>query len=138
MLGRCRRTVLVCDVGQPRNRTSRAMHAYLTRDGISPTEFRRIAREQLRAYPTTEVRDALVVDAVRHEDAFAITLHNDQREIGRKLLLATGVVDHLPAIEGVEQFYGHSVHHCPYCDAWECRDKPIGVYGRGEKGAGLA
>ncbi len=137
-LGRCRRSVLVCDVGQTRNRSSRAMHCYLTRDGTSPSEFSRVAREQLRAYPTAEVREALVVDAVRHEDAFEVTLHNDAREIGRKLLLATGVVDHLPAIDGVEQFYGRSVHHCPYCDGWEWRDKPLGVYGRGEKGAGLA
>jgi thioredoxin reductase len=52
--------------------------------------------------------------------------------------LATGVVDVLPPIPGIEQFYGRSVHHCPYCDGWENRDQPLAVYGRGEKGCGLA
>jgi thioredoxin reductase len=114
------------------------MHCFLSRDGISPNEFLHLAREQLRAYPSTELREALVLDATRHEDAFEVTLHNGERHSSRKLLLATGVVDHLPAVNGIEQLYGRSVHHCPYCDGWECRDKPIGVYGRAEKGAGLA
>ena len=48
----------------------------------------------------------------------------------RKLLLATGVVDELPDLEGLDALYGTSVHHCPYCDAWEWRDRPIAVYGR--------
>jgi thioredoxin reductase len=46
--------------------------------------------------------------------------------------------DELPEIAGIDRFYGRSVHHCPYCDGWEWRDQPIAVYGRGEKGAGLA
>ena len=33
MLGRCRRRVMVCDAGTPRNAASRALHGYLTRDG---------------------------------------------------------------------------------------------------------
>jgi thioredoxin reductase len=58
---------------------------------------------------------------------------------GQTLLLATGVIDHLPSLSGIERFYGKSVHHCPYCDGWEWRDAPIAVYGRGDaKGAGLA
>jgi thioredoxin reductase len=56
----------------------------------------------------------------------------------RKVLLTTGLKDEIPQIEGVEAFYGCSVHHCPYCDGFENRDKPIAVYGEGEKGAGLA
>ena len=35
VLGRCRRRVLVCDAGTPRNAASRALHGYLTRDGIA-------------------------------------------------------------------------------------------------------
>jgi thioredoxin reductase len=57
---------------------------------------------------------------------------------GRKLLLATGVVDRLPDVEGLESFYGRSVFHCPYCDGWELRDQPIAIYGQGDRGAGLA
>jgi thioredoxin reductase len=56
----------------------------------------------------------------------------------RKLLLATGVVDELPQLEGLAELYGRSVHHCPYCDGWEWRDHPLAVYGRGETGSALA
>jgi len=56
----------------------------------------------------------------------------------RKLLLATGLTDEVPRLEGVERLYGRSVHHCPYCDGFEHRDQPLAVYGTGDKGAGLA
>src|SRR3954451_11928482 len=48
MLGRCRRRVLVCDVGEPRNRRSRALHGYLTRDGIAPPALNELGRAELR------------------------------------------------------------------------------------------
>ena len=50
MLGRCRRRVLVLDLGQPRNRRSHALHGYLTRDGIPPAEFTARGREELATY----------------------------------------------------------------------------------------
>lgn len=137
-LGRCRRAVLVCDVGQPRNRASHAMHCFLSRDDIPPAEFLRTAREQLAAYESVHFSEALVLDVLKRNQAFDVVLHNDERHTCRKILLATGVVDHLPSIAGVEQFYGVSVHHCPYCDGWEWRDQPLAAYGKGEKGGGLA
>ena len=54
ILGRSLRTVLVCDTGHPRNAASRAMHGYLTRDGMPPSEFLQIGREQMRQYETVE------------------------------------------------------------------------------------
>ena len=139
MLGRCRRSVMLCDDGQPRNRASRAMHGFLTRDGTDPTEFRTIAREQLRPYQTVELRQARVTDAVVQGRMFELTLDNSAKFQCRKLLLATGLADKLPEVPNVEDFYGRSVHHCPYCDGWGWRDQPIAAYGRGdEKGGGLA
>ena len=138
MLGRCRRSVLVCDTGRPRNRASQALHGYLTRDGISPQEFLAIAREQLRQYATVELRDVEVVDAQCRESRFVVTLEDGDEVASRKLLLATGVADNLPELPGIGDFYGKSVFHCPYCDAWEIRDQPIAIYGRGEKGLGLS
>ena len=137
-LGRCRRSVLVCDVGQPRNRASKSMHCFISRDGANPAEFLRMAREQLRSYASVQVREALVLDIKRHNDGFHVELHDGQTEICRKLLLATGVVDHLPPIAGVEQFYGISVHHCPYCDGWETRNQAIAVYGKRRRGFEMA
>ena len=40
VLARCRHSVLVVDSGKPRNAAARGVHAYLTRDGISPLELR--------------------------------------------------------------------------------------------------
>ena len=138
VLGRCRRRVLVCDAGRPRNRRARAAHGFLTRDGIAPAELLRIANEQLAPYDSVELRAAEVVDAVRDADGYEVWCADGSRLLCRKLLLATGVVDELPAIDGIEPLYGVSVHHCPYCDGWEWRDQAIAIYGRGEQAAGLA
>ena len=138
ILGRCRRRVLVCDAGHPRNAVSHALHGFLTRDGIEPAELRRVGRDQLRCYPTVEVRDIEVVDAKCESHGFAVTLGDGTALSCRKLLLATGVSDLLPEIDGFQTFYGRSVFHCPYCDGWEVRDQPLAIYGRGEHGVGLA
>jgi thioredoxin reductase len=137
-LGRCRRRVLICDAGHPRNAASHGLHGYLTRDGINPAEFLRIGREQLAPYETVELRQIEVTDARCLDRGFEITLSNGERIQSRKLLLATGVMDDLPSIEGLLELYGRSVFHCPYCDGWEMRDQPLAVYGRGESGLGLS
>jgi thioredoxin reductase len=139
MLGRCRRSVLVCDSGRPRNAPSHALHGFLTRDGTPPAEFLRLAREELAQYDTVEFRPAIVTDAACGEDGrFAVELESGERFQSRKLLLATGVCDNLPEIPGFAELYGRSVFHCPYCDGWEQRDRPLAVYGRGDRGLGLS
>jgi thioredoxin reductase len=139
MLGRSRRRVLVCDSGKPRNASSRAMHGYLTRDGIPPREFLRIARDQLKAYDCVELRDVEVTAAeCRDGDRFRVTLATGEEFDSRKLLIATGVVDNLPQITGFAELLGSSVFHCPYCDGWEVRDQPLAIYGRGARGYGLS
>jgi thioredoxin reductase len=138
MLGRCRRKVLVCDIGSPRNARSRGLHNYLTRDGIQPPEFLELARREVARYPTVEFREIEVLDATRSPDGFRVLCADARQISSRRLLLATGVVDELPALAGLEELYGVSVHHCPYCDGWEWRDQPIAVFGSGEEGKALA
>lgn len=138
ILGRCRRSVLVCDNNQPRNGRSRGVHGFLTRDGITPYELRRIGVEQLRPYASVTVREVEVTDAERVDDHFEATVATGERIASRMLLLATGMRDDLPAVEGAEDYYGSGIHHCPYCDGWEHRDEPTAIYGRGEHGVGLA
>jgi thioredoxin reductase len=139
ILGRCRRRVLVCDSGRPRNAASHAMHGFLTRDGVNPHEFLRLSREQLRQYETVAIRNCEVTGAICRTNArFEVTIENEERLTARKLLIATGVLDNLPGIPGFAELYGASVFHCPYCDGWEVRDEPLAVYGRGERGLGLS
>jgi thioredoxin reductase len=137
VLGRCRRKVLVCDAGTPRNAASHGLHGYLTRDGILPLELLRIGREEITHYGI-ELRSAEVTDACAEEGGFVVVLRDRTVLHSRKLLLATGVVDQVPEIEGMREFYGKSVFHCPYCDGWEVRDQPLAVYGRARQGAGLS
>jgi thioredoxin reductase len=139
ILGRCRRTVLVCDTGKPRNAKSHALHGYLTRDGIAPLELLKIGREELERYDTVEFRRVKVLDAeCRPDGRFAVTLEGGEIVRARKLLIATGVVDNLPEIDGIAELFGRSVFHCPYCDGWEVRDQPIAIYGRAHRGLGLS
>lgn len=138
MLGRCRRSVLVCDTGRPRNAASRALHGYLTRDDIPPFEFLALAREDLCRYQTVELRQVEAIGAECRDGAFQVTFASGEEVRCRKLLIATGVVDNLPGIEGFRELYGSSVFHCPYCDGWELRDAPLAVYGRGGRGLGLS
>lgn len=138
MLGRCRRSVLVCDAGESRNAQSSGLHGYLTRDGMHPGEFLRLARQDIERYPTVEFHRGEVVEASRTSGGFSVVCAGGLRLSARKLLLATGVADEVPDIEGLRELYGKSVHHCPYCDAWEWRDQPLAVYGRAEAGVALS
>jgi thioredoxin reductase len=131
VLGRCRRRTLVCDAGRPRNAAARELHGFLTRDRTPPAELLRAGREQLRPYPSVELRHGEVVEARRQGPTFEVALADGARLAARKLLLATGVVDELPPLPGIEGLYGRSVFHCPYCDGWEVRDLPLAAYGRG-------
>jgi thioredoxin reductase len=138
MLGRCRRTVLVCDIGHPRNARSSGLHNYLTRDGIIPAEFLELARQDVQRYPSVEFRTVEVLDATTSSDGFRVVCADGRQVSARKLLLATGVVDELPDLSGLAPLYGTSVHHCPYCDGWEWREQPLAVYGCGDEGLALA
>jgi thioredoxin reductase len=135
ILGRARRRVVVFDDGNYRNEASRGIHGFLSRDGIHPAELRRIAREQLARYDV-EYLCTHVTAARAISEGFVVILDDGTELRCRKLLLATGVRDQLPEIEGAPHFYGAGVFHCPYCDGWEVRDRPLAALG--PKSAGLA
>jgi thioredoxin reductase len=137
MLGRCRRRVLVCDLGQPRNRKSRALHGYLTRDGVPPAEFNDLGRRELPMYGV-EIRTVGVTGAQQGDDHYRVSLGDGTEETSRFLLIATGVIDDLPAVTGFAECYGRSLFHCPYCDGWEVRDRRLAAFGHGHDVTGLA
>ncbi|MDI1429857.1 NAD(P)/FAD-dependent oxidoreductase [Polyangium sorediatum] len=128
ILGRCRRNVLVCDAGTPRNAPARGIHGLLGHDGLPPAELLRRGREEARRYGVT-IRDVEVSDVRRSGNGFEADLADGGRVEARKVVLATGMRDVLPSIEGILTYYGRGVYHCPICDGWECRDQPMGVLG---------
>ena len=138
VLARACRRVLVCDSGTPRNRPSKAIYSFLPRDGIPPDDFRRAAKLELRRYPNVSHIEAEVGRAERCTDG-SFAIRAGRRNISsRKLLLASGVVDQLPKIRGIEALFGTSVFQCPYCDGWELRGAAIAVYGRRQRGFEMA
>jgi thioredoxin reductase len=137
VLGRCRRRVLLCDNGKPRNARAQAMHGFLTRDGVAPLDLLRMGRDELTRYGIAP-RQVTVSDVVVAPHGFDVRLEDGERVPSRTVLLATGVRDMPPEIPGIDSCYGISVHHCPYCDGWEARDKIIAVIGDRQSPAGLA
>ncbi len=125
------RKVLLVDSNQSRNGPSHAMHGFLSRDGLPPGELRRIGREQLVPYENVTVLNAAVQSGQAIPGGFRLQMSSGVVVEAKKVIVATGVVDPLPSITGLDQFYGRSVFLCPYCDAWEFRGQTIGVLGAG-------
>ncbi|HEX5439079.1 MAG TPA: NAD(P)/FAD-dependent oxidoreductase [Gemmatimonadaceae bacterium] len=127
-LGRARRRVLVVDAGKPRNRFAHSSHGFLGQDGRSPAEILDTFRAQVLAYPTVRFESGEVVDAYRGgDDDFTVTLASGDNLRSQRLILATGVVDELPSIPGLQERWGVTVAHCPYCHGYEVRDRRLGV-----------
>lgn len=124
MLGRARRSVLVVDERRPRNRAAAHMHGLLSRDGMSPLELLESGREEAARYGV-EFLDGAVVGVEREGDGFLVRGPNAVR--ARRVVVATGLVDVLPDIPGVQELWGTGAVVCPYCDGWEVRDEPLGV-----------
>ena len=126
-LARARRKVLVIDAGQRRNRFAATAHGFLGQDGQAPDVIAAEGRSQLMEYPSvTWVQDS-VLQAATAPGGFRLhTQYNGGFE-GRRLILATGVVDELPALEGLAERWGTRVFHCPYCHGYELDEGHIGV-----------
>jgi thioredoxin reductase len=126
MLGRARKRVILFDAGPPRNAAAVGVHNFVTRDGIAPAEFRRVAREQLRPYASVEVVEARV-DAVTPEGGLFVAESGTRRVVARRVLLCVGMIDVMPELPGYRELWGTSIFQCPYCHAWEVKDQAFGV-----------
>jgi thioredoxin reductase len=129
ILGRSLRDVVVIDDHKPCNRFSHASHGFLTRDGTPPSELIQIAYDQLECYPTVARKTATALHIEKNAAGFEITSSDGSKLQARIVLLATGLHDELPPLDGIEGLWGKSVFHCPYCDGYEVRGKAIAVYG---------
>ena len=121
-LARQRRSVIVVDAGEPRNAPAAHMHGFLGRDGTPPSELIAVGRHEVRSYGG-EVLDGRVARVTRiDDDRFRAELVGGLSIVARRVLAATGLVDELPDIKGVEDHWGRGVIHCPFCHGYEVRD----------------
>ncbi len=138
VLGRCRRKVLLFDHGRQRNLHSHGMHNYLTRDDIAPADFLKISQKELKKYGVKVLKVEVTHARKNAGENFVVKDIKERTFQSKKLILATGLSDKLPAIKGSKKFYGKSTFHCPYCDGWEATGKAIGVYSTTKSGIELA
>jgi thioredoxin reductase len=138
VLARCRRRVLLCGAGETRNHASHGIHGLLGQEGQLPADFIAAGVRNLERYPTLDYRAVEVAALKTSDGGFTFTCADGSGGSAAKILLATGLRDELPAVPGVETYYGRSVHHCLYCDGFEYADKPIAAFGDRDKGAALA
>ena len=123
-LGRQRRSVIVVDAGEPRNAPAATMHGFLGRDGTPPSELGAAGRAEVRCYGV-EVLDGRVLAVSRSDDGFRADLAGGHSVVARRVIVATGLVDQLPDIDGIAEQWGRGVLHCPFCHGYEVRDRPI-------------
>lgn len=136
-LGRYRRKVLLVDGGEPRNRWVDEAHGYLGFDPVSPSTLLERARHDLEAYDTVRLRHGKATAAEVDGEGFAIEVDGEPCST-RRVVLATGVADAFPDVEGFFAHYGADVFHCPTCDGYQARDKPAVAFGWSAEVAGFA
>ncbi|CAN5387344.1 NAD(P)/FAD-dependent oxidoreductase [soil metagenome] len=129
-LARFRRSVAVVDAEEQRNLPASGIHNFLTREGISPTEFLAAGRAEAAGFGARFV-DGSVATIRRSDAGFRVELADGSVLAVRRVLVATGLVDELPEIDGLRERWGRDVIHCPYCHGWEVRGRKIGIIATG-------
>ena len=132
-LARSRRSVLVVDAGQPRNRPAHAVHGLLGHDGLPPAQLLARGRDEVRGYGGEVVTGAVAAVRGDLDSGFTVALADGRAVRARRLLVTSGLVDELPDIPGLRERWGRDVVHCPYCHGWEVRDQAIGVLASGPR-----
>ena len=125
-LGRYRRSVVVVDSTEYRSGMVERSHGYLGRDPQKPAELLARGREEVLAYPTVEIRTGSVARVGRRDDGL---FEVGEDLLCHRLVLACGVRDLTPEVEGFDTHYGASVFHCPACDGYEARDRDVVALG---------
>jgi thioredoxin reductase len=137
-LVRARRSVLVVDVGHPRNAPAAHAHGYLTRDGTPPLDLLVAGRAEVAGYGGQIITGMVTSLARLACGGFEVTLADGASRRARRILVATGLVDEYPDIPGLRDRWGRDVVHCPFCFGWELRDQPVGVLATGRHAAAQA
>ncbi|PNY26411.1 sulphydryl oxidase protein [Tolypocladium capitatum] len=132
-LARVRRRTLLIDSGEYRNDPTRHMHDVLGYDGLTPAYYRWAARGQLSHYPTVTMINGTVtkIEPMQNNEYFKVTGNflgaTGSTKTARKIVLATGLRDLLPATPGISENWGKGIYWCPWCDGYEHADQRLGL-----------
>ncbi|WP_342499992.1 NAD(P)/FAD-dependent oxidoreductase [Bacillus sp. FSL M7-0791] len=138
VVGRGRKQVIVFDDELPRNRVTQESHGFITNDGMTPFEIRRAGEADLQKYPNIKIKRSRIVDIQKKEERFTLLTHERDRFEAKKIILATGLQDILPEIEGIHDVYGKTLFSCPFCDGWELKDKALALIAENQRALHMA
>ncbi len=133
-LSRFGRRIVVIDAGEPRNARAEGMHNVLGLDGMAPTEYLARGRAELARFGGSVLADS-AVSARPDEAGFVVRTASSGDVAARRLLVASGSTDELPAVPGLAELWGRDIVHCPFCHGWEVRGRRLGVLGTGPASA---
>lgn len=128
-IARYRRSVVVVDSGDYRSRQVERSHGYLGRDPQTPLDLIARGREEVLAYPTAQIRSGRAEGVVARDDGLFDIDCGASTLLAHRVVLACGVKDAFPEVEGMQEHYGASVFHCPACDGYEARDRNVVALG---------
>ena len=164
-MGRYLHTVIVIDSGDPRHWETRGVNGYPGLPDITPAELRGRVRDDCRQLGV-RLEDGFVTRVHRESDECFVVEYDPlpvtkasvngsgpgaprapddnapgpatRRVVGRRLLLAFGLRDEWPKVEGLRQVYGSTAHVCPDCDGLWTRGRRVAVIGSGRRAVGMA
>jgi thioredoxin reductase len=131
VLGRANKRVLVVDDDRPANAVSEGVGGLLGHDRVKPAELRASGRQQLSEHANVEIRHGAVADIKRIGATFLASPTDGPPVRAHAIVLAHGLRYEPPPLPGIDALWGRSVFHCPFCDGWEMRDRPLAFHGSG-------
>jgi thioredoxin reductase (NADPH) len=137
-LARYRRHVVVVDSGESRAALIPKSRNYPGfPSGISGKELLADLTVQAKEYGA-DLRHGRITALQRDGDGF-IAICDGAEVRARLVLLATGIVDESPTVDGLcEAVAEGAIRYCPVCDGFEATDRRIAVLGSGKDAAAKA
>lgn len=129
-LVRYHRRVLVVDAGKSRARWIPTSHNYPGFPlGVAGSTLLQQQREQAVGYGAT-IEDGCIARLRRDGEVFEAAAADGRRWRARFVILATGIVDVMPPLDGLEDaIRSGAVRLCPVCDGYEASDCRVAVFG---------
>lgn len=136
---RFHRRIRVLDAGKSRARWIPTSHnAPGFPKGIHGDTLLDQQREQAVGYGAV-IEDACIARLEREDEAFVATAADGRRWRAPYVILATGIEDVMPPLDGLEEgIDAGAVRLCPVCDGYEASDCRVAIYGPVESSIGHA
>ncbi|TGO27947.1 hypothetical protein BPAE_0034g00270 [Botrytis paeoniae] len=129
-LARQLHTAVVFDTQTYRNKNSTHMHMVPSWDHKDPKDFRAATKDSILArYSTIRFLDVGVTSIEKKTDSHFVLIDANAKEWSfRKIILAIGMTDTFPDIEGYAELWTKRIFHCLFCFGYEDRGaKSTGV-----------